>query len=269
MTAAPTRLLPAIFLSVAGFLAAAWPAVAQTAAVQRSDIEAMVRDVLTRNPDVLRDALFAHPEVLRDALVEMDRRQKADEEAQRVSAVNDQASKIFNSPRQAVLGNPNGNLTLVEFFDYNCAYCKKSLDDVARLIKTDPQLRIVIKDFPVLGPGSVEAAQVATALRNQFQGDKYWQFHQKLLASHGPVGRAQALAVARELGADMDRLQKDAATTETRDSIQEVMQIADKLQLTGTPTFVLGSDVVVGAVGYDEIRTHLDNVRKCGRLSCG
>ena len=263
---------PLRMLAIAGvtvLAAATGPAMAQAPGMSRAQVESIIKDVLVKNPEVLREALFAHPEILRDALVEMERKQKDDEESARTKAVTDQAPLIFNSPRQAVLGNPNGKVTLVEFFDYNCGYCKKSLDDLAKLMKSDPDLRVVIKDFPVLGPGSVEAAEVATALRSQFTGDKYWQYHQKLLASKGQVGKTQALAVAKELGADMDKLQKDMAKPETRASIQEVMQIADHLQLSGTPSFVMGNDVVVGAVGYDEIKSRLDNVRKCGRAACG
>ena len=263
----PVRMLALAGLSLVA--AAVLPAQAQTAGVNRSEIQSIIKDYLVSNPDVLREALFAHPDVLREALAEMERKQKVDEEAARVKAVADQAPLIFSSPRQAVLGNPNGKVTLVVFFDYNCGYCKKSLDDMAQLIKSDPDLRVVIKDFPVLGPGSVEAAEVATALRNQFKGDKYWQYHNKLLSSRGQVGKAQALAVAKDLGADMAKLDKDIANPETRASIQEVMQIADKLSLTGTPTFVVGDEVVVGAVGYDEIKGRLNNMRKCGHASCG
>ena len=234
------------------------PARAEMSPAQRTEIEGVIKDYLLKNP-----------EVLRDALVEMDKRQKADEEAARVKAVNDQASLIFNSPHQAVMGNPNGKITLVEFFDYNCGYCKKTLGDIAQLVQSEPDLRLVVKDFPVLGPGSVEAAEIATAMRNQAKGDKYWQYHAKLLATRGQVGKAQALAAAKDAGADMDRLARDAASPETRASIQEVMQIADKLQLTGTPSFVLADDVIVGAVGYDELKLKIANVRKCGKTACG
>jgi protein-disulfide isomerase len=168
-----------------------------------------------------------------------------------------------------VLGNPNGKYTLVEFFDYNCGYCKKALEDMQRFVKEEPELRVVIKDFPVLGPGSVEAAQVATALRNQFKGEKYWQYHQKLLAVRGQVGKAQAISVAKELGADIARLEKDTADPATQASINEVMQIADALQLSGTPSFVLADDLVIGAVGYDALKAKLENVKKCGRTVCG
>ena len=253
---------PTRFLAVAGLalftLFAAAPARAEMSAAQKTEIQGVVKDYLMNNPDVLRDAL-----------AEMDKRQKDDEAAARKQAVSDAAPKIFNSPNQAVLGNPNGKVTLVEFFDYNCGFCKKSLDDIAKLVKEDSDLRLVIKDFPVLGPGSVEAAEIATALRKQFSGEKYWQYHYKLLGMKGQVGKAQALQVAKEMGADMARLDKDTAQPDTKASIQEVMTIADGLQLTGTPSFVLGDDVVVGAVGYDELKSKLNNVKKCGKVACG
>ena len=248
----------ALAMGVLAGLAAAPPAQAELSAPQRTEIEGVIRDYLMKNPDLIREVL-----------VEMERKQKADEEAARSKAVTDLAPQLFNSARQAVLGNPNGKITLVEFFDYNCGYCKKALDDVAKLVKSDPDLRLVIKDFPVLGPGSVEAAEIATAMRNQAKGDKYWQYHTKLLMTRGQIGKAQALAVAKELGADMDRLAKDAASPETHASLQEVMMIADKLQLTGTPTFVLADEVIVGAVGQDDLRARIGNLRKCGKTVCG
>ena len=236
----------------------AGPARAQLSPAQRTEIEGVIKDYLMKNPDVIRDVL-----------TEMERRQKADEEAARVKAVSDLAPQLFDSPRQAVLGNPNGKITLVEFFDYNCGYCKKALEDVTKLLKAEPDLRLVIKDFPVLGPGSVEAAEIATAMRNQAKGDKYWQYHTKLMMTRGQIGKTQALAAARELGADMDRLARDAASAETRASLQEVMMIADRLQLSGTPTFVLGDEVIVGAVGQDDLRARIANMRKCGKTACG
>ena len=109
-----------------------------------------------------------------------------------------------------MVGNPKGKITLVEFFDYNCGYCKRALCDLVTLMKAEPELRVVLKDFPVLGPNSVEAALVASAARKQISGDKFFEFHQKLLMGHGPTGREQALAVAKEMGLDMDKLQKDS-----------------------------------------------------------
>jgi protein-disulfide isomerase len=135
-------------------------------------------------------------------------------------------------------------------------------------MKDDPNLKLVLKDYPVLGPGSVEAAKVASAARNQLPGDKFWAFHAKLLATHGPVGKTEALAVARDLGLDMDKLAKDMESPEVKSGLSEVMQLADALQINGTPTFVVGQDVVVGAVGYDQLRDKVDAVHKCGHATC-
>ena len=218
--------------------------------------------------EIVRDYLVKNPEVLREAMTELDRRQKADEAAQRDRAVEALGPQIFDSKYQVVVGNPQGTITLVEFFDYNCGYCKKSLADLSRLTKENPDLRVVLKDFPVLGPGSVEAAQVAGALRNQLKGQKFWDFHQKLLLTRGQIGKDQALAAAKEAGADMDRLEKDLKSPDVRAGITEVMQVADQLSLTGTPSWVLGKDVVVGAVGYDDLSSKIANVKKCGKVAC-
>ena len=230
---------------------------AEFSAAQKTEIGAVVKEYL-----------LANPEVLRDALAELDKRQKSDEVAARQKVVSDKAGLLFSSVNQATLGNLKGSATIVEFFDYNCGYCKRSLDDMAKLMKADPNLKVVLKDFPVLGPGSVEAAHVATALRNQFKGDKFWDFHQKLLGTRGQIAKAQALAVAKDLGADMDRLEKDMAAPAIKESIQEVALLADQLNLTGTPSFVIGQDVVVGAIPYEEMKSKVDNVHKCGKVAC-
>ena len=148
---------------------------------------------------------------------------------------------------------------MVEFFDYNCGYCKRALTDMVNLMKADPKLKVVLKEFPVLGPGSVEAAQVATAVRMQDRtGKKYLEFHQKLLTGRGQVDRARALAVAKEVGLDMARLEKDMAGEEVRASLEESMKLADKLGLNGTPSYVVGPDVVVGAVGYEALTEKIE-----------
>lgn len=251
-------LLRALAASTLLLLTAPLPATAQMTPAQRGEVEAVIKDYLLNNP-----------EILRDAFVELERRQKAEEEQARIKAISELSGLIFNAPKQAVFGNPNGKVTLVEFFDYNCGYCKRAMDDIAALMKEDKDLRFVLKDFPVLGPGSVEAAEVAIAMLNHASGDKYWQFHAKLLNSRGQIGKAQAMAVAKELGVDMARLEKDVAFPQTRAVLQDIMKIADRLQLSGTPTFILADEVIVGAVGRDQLRQRIANVRKCGKTACG
>src|SRR5205085_10751606 len=135
-------------------------------------------------------------------------------------------------------------------FDYNCGYCKRAMDDMLALLKDDSKLKVVLKEFPVLGPGSIEAAQVAVAVRMQDKtGKKYLEFHQKLLGSRGQADRARALAVAKEIGLDMARLDKDLKSEEVAKTLEESMKLAEALGLNGTPSYVIGNDVVIGAVG--------------------
>jgi len=252
----------ALGLAAALALGAALPAAAPARAdeftpAQKQELGAFIHSYLVNNPDVLKEAIEA-----------LDKRDKDSAAAERQKVVASQAGPLFTSKYQATIGNPAASATLVEFFDYNCHYCKGALPDITKLLKDDPNLKVVLKDFPVLGPGSIEAAKVASAARNQLPGDKFWAFHTKLLASHGPVGKAEAMAVAKELGLDMDRLAKDMDGADVKAGLDETMQLADALQINGTPTFVLGQDLVVGAVGYDQLKSKIASVHKCGRVDC-
>jgi protein-disulfide isomerase len=249
--------IAASFCSLLGFFGAAHGSASEFTPAQKEEIGAVIKDYLIKNPEVLREAI--------DALSEHDKQAAA--QAQQ-SVVADQSGRLFSSSNQANIGNPKGTATLVEFFDYNCHFCKGALPDISRLLKEDPDLKLVLKDFPVLGPGSVEAANVATAVRKQLQGDKFWQFHTKLLGNHGPVAKAEALAVAREMGVDMDKLAKDMSSPNAEAGIIEVAHLADALQITGTPSFVIGQEVVIGAVGYEQLKEKLDSVHKCGHAVC-
>jgi protein-disulfide isomerase len=234
------------------------PASAQSISpAQRTEIEAIIKDYLLKNP-----------EVLQDVSAELEKRQAAAEAAKHQAAVKDHAEALFNSTRQVVLGNPQGDVTMVEFFDYNCGYCKRALSDMLEMMKADPKLRIVLKEFPVLGEGSVEAARVAVAARMQDKaGKKYLDFHQKLLNSRGSVGRAQAVEAAKEAGFDMSRLEKDMAGDEPKATIEESFKLADALGLSGTPSYVVGSQVVIGAVGLATLQEKV-NAARCGKATC-
>ena len=128
---------------------------------------------------------------------------------------------------------------------------------------------MVLKDFPVLGPNSVDAAQVASAARLQISGDKFWEFHQKLLSTRGHVGREQALLVARELGLDMDKLQKDKqGPGDQGQASSNLLKLGDTLSISGTPSFVVGDEAIVGAVGLDQLKAKIDAMAKCGKTTC-
>jgi protein-disulfide isomerase len=216
---------------------------------------------------IVREYLVAHPEVLQEAISALEKKQAAEEAEKHEAAVKDNAQEIFNSPRQVTVGNPKGDVTFVEFFDYNCGYCKRAMSDMLDLLKTDPKLKVVLKEFPVLGPGSVEAARVAVAVRMQDKGKKYLDFHQKLLGGRGQADKARALAAAKEAGFDMARIEKDMASDEVRASLEENLKLAEKLGLNGTPSYVIGQNVVVGAVGLDALKEKINSAR-CGKAAC-
>ena len=183
--------------------------------------------------------------------------------------VKQHAQIIFSSPRQVTLGNPQGDVTVVEFFDYNCAFCKRAMADMTDLMKGDGKVKFVLKEFPVLGEGSTQAAQVAVAVRMQDKtgGKKYLEFHQKLLGGRGQADKARAMAVAKEVGLDMARLEKDMASDEVKNTLQESFKIAEALGLNGTPSYVVGSDVVIGAVGLPALKERVNSTR-CGKANC-
>ena len=240
----------AILIAATIFLAAPATAPAQAQAFsadQRHEIESIVKGYL-----------LEHPEVLQDIMAELDKRQQAAEVEKHRAAVAEYNATLFRSPHQVVLGNPQGDVTMVEFFDYNCGFCKRAMSDMLDLLKTNPNLKFVLKEFPVLGEGSVEAAHVAVAVRMQdVTGKKYIEFHQKLLGGRGPADKVHALAVAKEVGFDMARIEKDMGSDEVKKTIDESMRLADALGVTGTPSYVVGDEVVVGAVGIDALRQKL------------
>ncbi len=235
------------------------PAAAQpAAAAQTPAAQSFSGDQRHEIEGIIKTYLISHPEVLQEAMDALDKQQKQADAAKARETIKKDNATLFNSPHQVVLGNPQGNETVVEFFDYNCAFCKRALPDMLTLLKTDPNLKFVLKEFPVLGPGSVEAAHVAVAARMQDPtGKKYIEFHQKLLGGRGPADKARALAVAKEVGFDMPRLEKDMNSDEVKTTIDEDMKLADSLGVSGTPTYVVGDEVVVGAVGLDELKAKL------------
>jgi protein-disulfide isomerase len=260
MTLSPRLLAAPGAAFLAAMLAIAVPQASRAdefSAPQKSEIERVVRDYL-----------IAHPEVLQESMAELEKRQTAAEAEKHQSAVKQYSDALFSSPRQVNLGNPQGNVTFVEFFDYNCGYCKRAMTDMLTLLKDDPKLKVVLKEFPVLGPGSVEAAEVAVAVRMQDKtGKKYLDFHQKLLGGRGQADKAHAMAAAKDAGLNMAQLEKDLTSPEIKATLQENFKIAEALGLNGTPSYVIGSDVVIGAVGLPALQEKI-NTSRCGKATC-
>jgi protein-disulfide isomerase len=218
--------------------------------------------------EVVKEYLLKNPEILQDVMAELEKRQAETQRIAQSSALKESRQTLLNAAHSLVAGNPSGDVTLVEFFDYNCTYCKRALSDVRTLVKSDPKLRIVLKDFPVLGPDSVEASRVSLAVKNQLQGDKLFDYHVKVMESRGRVNGERAIAVAKEMGVDVARLQKDMEAADVRAAIQENVALGDKLGLSGTPAFIVGDEVIAGAVGLDPLKQVVAGVRQCGKATC-
>ena len=218
--------------------------------------------------NIIKNYLLSHPEVLEDAMAELTKRQAAAETAKHEASIAQNSNAIFNSPRGVFLGNKDGDVTFVEFFDYNCGYCKRAMTDMLDLMKSDSKLKIVLKEFPVLGEGSVEAAQVAVAVRMQDSGGKkYLDFHQKLLGGRGPADKARALAAAKDAGLDVGRIEKDLAGPEVKATIEENFKLAEAMGMNGTPSYVIGKQIVVGAIGLDGLKEKI-GIARCGKATC-
>jgi protein-disulfide isomerase len=265
------RFASAIFAGL--ILLAPRPSLAQDA---RTEIETIVKDYLVAHPDevgeIVKGYFINHPEAVGQILVETLKHRSAlaattpgatpKAAADRSAVVASNAASLFSSSHQVTLGDPKGDITLVEFFDYSCGYCKRALPDMLTLLKDDPKLKIVLKEFPILGPGSLEAARVAVAVRMQDpRGEKYIAFHQELLGGPGPASKEKALAAAKDQGLDMVRLEQDMASDEVGATLNEDVKLASAIGITGTPGYVIGKDVVVGAIGLTELKRQIDTAR--------
>jgi protein-disulfide isomerase len=241
----------------------------------REQTESVVRDYLASHPEeiqrIVKDYLIGNPDVIQQVILEIIKKRQPNlaagtgakpQRPDKSAEIKANAQLLFDSPRQVALGNPKGDVTLVEFFDYNCGYCKRALGDTQMLLKSDPKLRIVLKELPILGPGSVEAARVAVAVRMQDQsGAKYLAFHEKMLADRVPADKAQAMAHAAAAGADMARLEQDLGSSEVERTIQESVSLAQALGINGTPGYVLNEEIIPGAIGAAALKDRIAAAR--------
>ena len=200
---------------------------------------------------IVREYLLANPELLLEIQQALDTKQKEEQRVANIKFIQANKDKIFNSPNDGIVGNPNGKVTIVEFFDYNCGYCKRAMEDMRTLTAADPELRFVLKEFPILGSGIPQKASVVSMAFHKMMPEKYGEFHSQLLGTPGRAGEASAIKIAVSLGADEAKLReamKDPSITEIFD---ETYELANKLSITGTPSYVVGEEIVFGAQGLD------------------
>jgi protein-disulfide isomerase len=217
--------------------------------------------------DFIKEYLVAHPEIMLDVQAALDKKQEEARLVQSNKAVAKNKDAIFNATDDIAIGNPKGDVTVVEFFDYNCGYCRHALSDMNALLNKDKDVRFVLKEFPILGPESVAASRVSDAFR-KLAPEKYADFHKALLGSDGRATEDTALDVAKSLGVSEDAIRKQMAKSPDDGSVKATYQLATDLGLTGTPSYVIGNEAVSGAIGLDALVEKIDNVRACGKTTC-
>ena len=241
--------------SAADAAAAAEAAKAFTPA-QRKAIEFIIKDYLVANPDVfleIQQALETKMEKLQSEKLKV--------------AITENAAEIFRKSDAALAGNEKGDVTVVEFFDYNCGYCKRSFPSMTKLIASDPKLKVVFKELPILSKGSEEASRVALAARIQ---GKYWEAHRAIFEIKGPIGEASALKAVEKLGLDMAKLKADMAGPVVTAELAKTKELAAKMGINGTPHFLVGDYSIPGAPEnlIELINNHVAELRKTGCSVC-
>jgi protein-disulfide isomerase len=206
----------------------------------------------------VRDYLMEHPEVIMEMANRLEARQRAEDEAARGKILQDHAEQIFRDPDSPVGGNPEGDVTLVEFFDYNCPYCRQMAPLMVQAETADSRLRIVYKEFPILGPSSVFAAKAALAARKQA---KYAEFHKALMQVRGPADGIRTLAVASKIGLDTEQLKSDMQDAAIQALIDRNIALAQALHIDGTPGFVVGDRIFTGAADLKSLQTTIEQAR--------
>ena len=248
MLVRPRFLIPALAFAFAAAASAGPVRAADMAPAQRQQIDTIIHDYLMQHPDVLIDAL----RIAEDKL-------NHDKDAKASQAVVTHRAEVFDDPATPVGGNPRGNVTLVEFFDYRCPYCKEAQPTIERLIGQDAQVRVIYKELPILGPASVTAAHAALAAQRQ---GKYDVFHAAMMAAKGQITDDTVYQIAGSVGLDVARLKHDMAAPEVSAALKANLALADTLDIHGTPAFIVGGKVVPGAVDLDALKTMVADARK-------
>ncbi|MFW6077453.1 MAG: DsbA family protein [Hyphomicrobiales bacterium] len=209
---------------------------------------------------IIREYLLENPEVLREVIQALEAKEQQADAAAATAALKEVGPDLYRSEHDLVAGNPDGSVTMAEFFDYNCGYCKRAMSDVLALIESDDDLRVVFKEWPILGEGSRFAAKAALASRRQ---GKYWEFHLALMETRS-VDESTTLQVAERIGLDVDQLKADMERPEIAAVIEGNMQLAAALGIQGTPAFVIDDQLVPGAVGHEALAQVIGEVRDKG-----
>jgi len=217
--------------------------IAQAAGINANEqkaIEALVREYILNNPEIIPEAI----EIL-----------QARQKAEAIGKIRTEIETPFAG--NAFAGNPNGDITVVEYSDFACPYCKQTTADIERVLREDKNIKVVFRELPILSEQSNSAALMALAAAKQ---GKYFDFHRTMFATGRPTP-STVEAAAMEVGLDLNEARRFMQTSEAQREVQNNIDIARQLQFTGTPAFIVGDQTAVGAVGYDGLKEMIANAR--------
>jgi len=215
----------------------------------------------------IREFLLENPEFMLEVQAALEEKQMAAQREVQATAIEAQKTAIFESMADPVLGNPDGSATIVEFFDYNCGFCQRAMEDMMSMMEQDPELKFVLKEFPILGPESEEAHRVALAFQD-LMPEQYPQFHLRLLGFDGRANEESAMRIATDLGAEEAELRAQMDDPSIAERVRANYALANELGISGTPAYVIGDEVISGALGESVLTTKVANVRECGSTVC-
>jgi protein-disulfide isomerase len=224
--------------------------------LERGDVESIVHDYLVENPKIMLDMQAALEKV-----------QQEERAVAQKAALSENKEKVFGSKYQVEIGNPDAPIPIVEFFDYNCTFCQRALGDMKKFVAEDPQVKFILKEFPVLGEASLDAHKVSLAF-SHLMPEKTAEFHTTLLGASGHKDGKTAMDLAIKLGANEDQINEEMKKPYILAAIKEVYGLADSLGITGTPSYVIGDEVVFGAVGHDSLNAKVESIKECGKATC-
>lgn len=251
LAVAAFSLVPA--LGFAADVVAPAPVVGKTFSdAQRAEIEDIVKGYLTER----------HPEVIMEAMKELQKRDQSDSDVKSKEAISTSKDKIFHDPTSPVGGNVKGDVIVVEFFDYQCGYCKSSESSVEKLLKEDKNVKLIYKDFPILGPASVEAAKAALASVSQ---GKYVKFHDALMNKKDHFSGEMIYDIAKDVGLDIVKLKKDMQDDAITKIIEANIKLGSDIGVRGTPLFIIGDQVYPGAVPYEQMKKAIEDTRAAAK----
>lgn len=210
--------------------------------------------------EAVREYLLANPEVMMEVIQELETRRSAAAQQADQRLIAENAERLLDDGFSYVAGNPLGDVTLVEFLDYRCGYCKKAQPEVEALLERDPNVRLVVKEFPILGPDSVTAGKLALAALDM-DPDRFVPLHHAMMEYKGNLTEQVAYRLAGEAGYDVDALRKKADSSEVDDRLQQNYQLAQALGLQGTPAFVVGNEIIRGYLPADELEAAVKEAR--------